>query len=258
MRLQKRNVLITGAASGIGRQMAFAFAAEGARVGVADIDAEGAERVARAIGQRGQPAMAIAMDVTQEDQVRAGTDAFEAWAGGLDTAVANAGIQVLGAVAEVPFAQWKQLLAVHLDGSFLVAQAALRHMIPRRSGNLIFMGSLHSYMVSPHKGPYAVAKHGIVALCRAIAKEAGAHGIVANTICPGFVRTPLIERQLPVLARERGVGVDQVLHDFMRLAVDGQCTTVEELAELAVVLSAFPGGLLNGQSVGASHGIHML
>lgn len=258
MRLKRRNVLITGSASGIGRQMALAFATEGACVGVADLDVDGAEAVAREIRERGQDAIPIAMDVMQEEQVRSGTDAFVARAGSLDTAIANAGIQMLGTVAEIPFGHWKRLLAVHLDGSFLLAQSALRHMIPRGRGNLIFMGSIHSYMVSPQKGPYAVAKHGIVALCRAIAKENGAHGIVANTICPGFVRTPLIERQLPVLARERGVSEEQVLQDFMRLAVDGECTTVEELAELAVVLSAFPTKLLNGQSVGASHGIHML
>lgn len=258
MRMQRKNVLITGAASGIGRQMALAFAAEGACVGVADIDGEGAERVARHLRERGQDAIPLTMDVTQEAQVREGVDDFSARAGGLDTVIANAGIQVLGSVAEVPFAEWKRLLAVHLDGSFLTAQAALRQMIPVGRGNLIFLGSIHSYMVSPNKGPYAVAKHGIVALCRAIAKEAGAHGIVANTICPGFVRTPLIDRQLPALARERGVSEAQVLQDFMRLAVDGECTTVEELAELAVVLSAFPSKLLNGQSVGASHGIHML
>jgi 3-hydroxybutyrate dehydrogenase len=258
MRLQRKNVLITGAASGIGRQMALAFAAEGACVGVADIDVKGAEHVARHLREQGRDAISIAMDVTQEDQVSAGVDAFVERAGGLDTAVANAGIQVLGALADVPFSEWKRLLAVHLDGSFLLAQAALRHMVPARRGNLLFLGSIHSYMVSPDKGPYAVAKHGIVALCRAVAREHGGHGIVANTICPGFVRTPLIERQLPLLASQRGVSESQVLQDFMRLAVDGRCTTVEELAELAVVLSAFPSGLLNGQSIGASHGIHML
>lgn len=258
MRMKDKNVLITGATSGIGRQMALSFADEGACVGIADINQAGAEQVAQGIRSRGQDAIAIAMDVTCEAQVNQGMDAFVARAGGLDTVVANAGIQVLGAIAEVPFAEWKRLLSVHLDGSFLTAQAALRHMIPVRRGNLIFMGSVHSYMVSLNKGPYAVAKHGIVALARAIAKEAGQHGIRANTICPGFVRTPLIEQQLPVLARERGVSQEELLQDFMRSAVDGECTTVEELAELAVVLSAFPTNLLNGQSLGASHGIHML
>ena len=258
MRLAQRNAIITGAANGIGQAMALAYAAEGALVGIADIDIEGAEALARRIREGGGQAQAIEMDVRDEAQVDAGTDRFAAEHGTLDVLIANAGVQHLDAVADVSFADWKQILAVHLDGSFLCARAALRHMKPAGRGNLIFLGSIHSYMVSEDKGPYAVAKHGIVALCRAIAKENGRHGICANTICPGFVRTALIEAQLPKLASERGVSEQQVVQDFLRLTVDGEYTTVEELAELAVVLAAFPSMLMNGQSLGASHGIHML
>lgn len=258
MRLKDRKALVTGAGSGIGRRIALAHASEGAVVGVADIDVEAARLVAEEIRRSGGRAQAIAMDVTLESQVDEGTDRFAAEHGGLDILVANAGIQHLDRIGDVTFAQWKELLAVHLDGSFLASRAALRHMVPARRGNLLFLGSIHSYMVSEKKGPYAVAKHGIVGLCRAIAREYARHGIVANTICPGFVRTPLIEKQLPMLARERGVSEEEVVRDFLRLSVDGEYTTVEELAELAVVLASFPTKLLNGQSLGASHGIHML
>lgn len=258
MRLAGKVAIITGAASGIGRQMARAYAAEGALVGIADIDLAGAAALALEIGKSGGRAQPVAMDVTNETQVDAAIDGFVAGHGRLDVLIANAGVQHLDRIGDVSFADWKRLLAVHLDGSFLCARAALRHMMPVASGRLVFLGSIHSYMASEKKGPYAVAKHGIVGLCRAIAKEYGRHGICANTICPGFVRTPLIEAQLPVLARERGVTEQEVVQDFLRHTVDGEYTTVEELAELAVLLAAFPGKLMNGQSVGASHGIHML
>lgn len=258
MRQRRKNVLITGAASGIGQGMALKFAMEGACVGVADIDEAGAEKMAHFIKSRGYDAIPIHMDVTREDDVQQGVDRFVAIAGGLDSAIANAGIQILGAISETNFSDWKRMLGVHLDGSYLTAKAAIKHMRAQGGGNLLFMGSIHSYMVSLNKGPYAVAKHGIVALCRAIAKEEAKYGIRCNTICPGFVRTPLIEQQLPFLAHEKGVTVAEVLRDFERLAVDGESTTVEELAELAVVLTSFPSGLINGQSIGASHGIHML
>jgi 3-hydroxybutyrate dehydrogenase len=258
MRLQGKTSIVTGAASGIGRSIAQAFAAEGALVGIADINYDGAQEVSEHILKAGGRAQAIAMDVTNESQVDDGVNCFVREHGRLDIMVANAGIQHLDAIADVSLSNWRRLLAVHLDGSFLASSAALRHMVPAGKGNLIFLGSIHSYMVSENKGPYAVAKHGIVGLCRAIAKENGRHGICANTICPGFVRTPLIEAQLPVLARERGVSEEQVVQEFLRHTVDGEYTTVHELAELAVLLAAFPSKLMNGQSVGASHGIHML
>lgn len=258
MRLPDKTAIVTGAASGIGQGIAHAYAAEGALVGIADINFDGAQEVVEQILKSGGRAQAIAMDVTDEAQVDEGVDHFTRTHGRLDIMVANAGVQHLAAVAEVSFADWRRLLAVHLDGSFLTARAALRHMVPARKGHLIFLGSIHSYMVSENKGPYAAAKHGIVGLCRAIAKENGRHGICANTICPGFVRTPLIEVQLPLLARERGVSEEDVVKDFLRHTVDGEYTTVQELAELAVMLAAFPSKLMNGQSIGASHGIHML
>jgi 3-hydroxybutyrate dehydrogenase len=256
--MNDKTVLVTGAASGIGHEMAKAFAAEGAIVGIADLDLDAARAVEAEIRSSGGRAHAIQMDVTLEPVVEQRIDDFARLHGRLDVLVANAGLQHLDAIADVSFADWKRILAVHLDGSFLTARSALRHMIPAQRGCIIFMGSVHSYMVSEQKGPYAVAKHGIVGLCRAIAKENGRHGVRANTICPGFVRTPLIDRQLPVLARERGITESELVGEFLRLTVDGEPTTPGELAELAILLAALPTNVLNGQSIGASHGIHML
>ncbi|PKO71341.1 MAG: 3-hydroxybutyrate dehydrogenase [Betaproteobacteria bacterium HGW-Betaproteobacteria-14] len=257
-RLADKVAVVTGAASGIGRQIALAMAAEGAIVGIADINAGGAQDVEGEIRKAGGRAEAIHMDVRIERMVDDGINGFAAKHGRLDVAVANAGIQHLDTIADVSFEHWKDMLAVHLDGSFLTACAALRYMVPAKRGSIIFMGSIHSYMASEKKGPYVAAKHGIVGLCRAIAKENGRHGIRANTICPGFVRTPLIEFQLPLLAKERGVSEEEVVQGFLRYTVDGEYTTMAELAELAVFLAAFPTNLFNGQSIGASHGIHML
>lgn len=256
--MQDKTVLITGAGSGIGREMAIAFAREGGIVGVADTDLDPARNVQREIQSSGGRAQAIQLDVTVEHAVDSVIARFAKDHGRLDVLVANAGVQHLDAIADVTFQEWKRVLAVHLEGSFLTARAALREMIPAKRGAIIFMGSVHSYMVSEKKGPYAVAKHGIVGLCRAIAKENGRDGIRANTICPGFVRTPLIDRQLPVLARERGVFEQEIINQFLTLTVDNEPTTPQELAELAILLAALPTNVLNGQSIGASHGIHML
>lgn len=251
---------MTGAASGIGRRIAEFYAREGAIVGVADLDAGAAERAARELEAAGGRASAHRMDVTSEAEVDAGIDAYaERW-GGVDILVSNAGIQHLDTIADVSFADWKRVLAVHLDGSFLTTRAALRRMIGgKRGGSIILMGSVHSYFASVKKGPYVVAKHGLLGLCRTIAKEGAPHGVRANAICPGVVRTPLIERQLPVLAREAGVSEEQIVHDlFLRLTVDGEYTTEADLAEVAVFLAAFPTNALTGQSISVSHGMHML
>lgn len=260
MRLNGKVAIVTGAASGIGRQIATSYAREGAKVCIADFNLEAAQEVAAEIGKAGGIARAEGMDVTIEAEVDQATDRVATEWGGIDILVANAGIQHLDTIAEISFEKWKKVLAVHLDGSFLTTRASLRHMISgKRGGSIILMGSAHSYFASEQKGPYVVAKHGLVGLCRTLAKEGAHHGIRANTICPGLVRTPLIDRQLPILAAERGVSEEQIVQDlFLRLTVDNEYTTEADLAEVAIFLAAFPTNALTGQSIGVSHGIHML
>lgn len=260
MRLSSKVAIVTGAASGIGRQIATSYAREGAKVCIADFDLEAARRTAEEIKEAGGIARAERMDVTDEAEVDQATDKVAAEWGGIDILVANAGIQHLDTIADVSFENWKKVLAVHLDGSFLTTRASLRHMIAgKRGGSIILMGSVHSYFASEQKGPYVVAKHGLVGLCRTLAKEGAHHGISANTICPGLVRTALIERQLPILAAERGVSEEQVVRDlFLRLTVDNEYTTEADLAEVAVFLASFPTNALTGQSICVSHGMHML
>ena len=257
-RLQGKVAVITGAASGIGKDIALTFAREGAKVVIADLDRGGAEATARDIDPSGKRALGVAMDVTSEDQVEAGiAKVIEAF-GRLDVLVSNAGIQIVAPIVEFEFAQWRKLMAIHLDGAFLTTRAALRHMYRQKSGSVIFMGSVHSKEASPLKAPYVTAKHGLVGLAKVVAKEGAAHGVRSNVICPGFVRTPLVDKQIPEQARELGISEEEVVRTVMlKETVDGEFTTVADVAETAVFLAAFPSNALTGQSIVVSHGWFM-
>jgi 3-hydroxybutyrate dehydrogenase len=259
MRMKGRVALVTGAASGIGRAIAEAFAGEGAQVGVADIDAAGAQRVSEAIAKAGGSAFGIAMDVTSEDQVEQGVEALVSRFGGVDVLVSNAGVQHIAALVDCSFEAWRRLLAIHLDGAFLTTRACMRRMVAARKGGcLLYMGSVHSLEASPLKAPYVAAKHGILGLARAVAKEGAKDGIWSNVIAPGFVRTPLVERQIPEQGRDLGISEAEVVRTVMlKNTVDGEFTTLEDVAQLAVFLASFPSKALTGQSVVVSHGWHM-
>lgn len=260
MKLVDKVAVITGAGSGIGKHIAARFAAEGAKVCLADSQLEAAQQAAREIVDAGGITVAEKVDVTDEAQVEGVFDRVVNRWSGLDVLVSNAGIQHLDTVAELSFVDWKRVLAVHLDGGFLTSRAAVRHMtVHGRGGSIVLMGSVHSYTASEQKGPYVVAKHGLVGLCRTLAKEGARQRIRVNTLCPGLVKTPLIERQLPVLAAQKGLTEEQVVQQlFLRMTVDGEYTTEAELAETAVFLAAFPSNALSGQSICVSHGMHML
>jgi len=255
MQLKDKPALITGAASGIGAEIARVFAAAGAKVCIADLDAEAAKKTAGAL--RG--AIGLRMDVSSEEEVERGVAQAARELGGIDILVSNAGVQHIDSIADVSFADWKRVLGIHLDGGFLTTRACLRRMIEQqRGGAVILMGSVHSKEASVQKGPYVVAKHGLLGLCRVVAKEGAPHGIRANVICPGFVRTPLVERQIPQLAKELGISPDAVVKDVMlRATVDGEFTTVGDVAQVALFLAAFPTNALTGQSIVVSHGWHM-
>lgn len=259
MQLTGKSVLVTGAGSGIGAEIARAFARDGAKVCVADIDLQSATRVVDELGLEPSSAMAVRIDVTSENEVERGVDAVAQAFGGVDVLVSNAGLQHLDEIADVSFADWKRILAVHLDGGFLTTRACLRHMrVQQRGGTILLMGSVHSKEASAQKGPYVAAKHGLLGLCRTVAKEGAAYGVRSNLICPGFVRTPLVERQIPQMARERGISEDAVIRDVMLAnTVDGEFTVPADIARVAVFLAAFPTNALTGQSIVVSHGWHM-
>lgn len=259
MNLDNKIAIVTGAASGIGLAIAKRYAAAGAKVAIADLKLEAAQAAADAINaEHAGAAMAVAMDVTSEEQVNAGVAAVvEAW-GTVDVLVSNAGIQIVSPIESFAYADWKKMLAIHLDGAFLTSKAVIPHMYKQGSGAILFMGSVHSKEASPLKSAYVTAKHGLLGLCRTIAKEGGPKGVRTNVICPGFVRTPLVDKQIPEQAKELGISEDEVIKKVMLgQTVDGEFTTVDDIAELALFFAAFPSNALTGQSLVASHGWSM-
>src|SRR5450432_3606038 len=258
-RLEGKVAYITGAASGIGKEIAIEFAREGAKIVVADLNKQAADAAAAEIEKAGSKAIGVAVDVTDEAQVEASVQAGIKAFGGIDILISNAGIQIVHPIVEFSFADWKKLLSIHLDGAFLTTRACLKHMYASgRGGSVIYMGSVHSKEASMLKAPYVAAKHGLIGLAKVVAKEGAAHGVRANVICPGFVRTPLVEKQIPEQAKALGISEDDVVKKVMlKETVDGEFTTVEDVAEVALLFASFPSNALTGQSLVVSHGWFM-
>jgi 3-hydroxybutyrate dehydrogenase len=199
------------------------------------------------------------MDVANEDQVNAGLEQVVQDFGGVDVLVSNAGIQIINPIIDFSFSDWRKVVAIHLDGSFLTTRAAMRAMISSgRGGTILYMGSVYSHIAAPNKSAYVAAKHAILGLAKAVAKEGAKHGIRSNVICPGFVRTPLVEKQIPEQAQLLGISEEEVIKNVMlRETVDGEFTSMEDVAATAVFLASFPSDALTGQSIVVTHGWFM-
>jgi 3-hydroxybutyrate dehydrogenase len=258
MRLQNKVAVVTGAASGIGKEIARTYLREGAKVAIADLNPEAANAAVRELDNSGKLAVGVAMDVANEDQVNNGIDAVAQKFGSIDILVSNAGIQTVAPIDQFDFGKWKQLLAIHLDGAFLTTRAALKYMYRQKGGSIIYMGSVHSKEASKLKAPYVAAKHGLEGLAKVVAKEGAEHNVRCNVICPGFVRTPLVDKQIPEQAKALGMSEQDIIKKVMlKETVDGEFTTVEDVAEVALFFAAFETNALTGQSLVVSHGWHM-
>ncbi len=257
MKLKGKSAIVTGSASGIGRDIASVFAREGCNVAIADLDKDAAAATANEISAGGHGrAIGIEMDVANEQAVNDGVAAAVKVFGGVDILVSNAGIQIVHPLEEFSYAEWKKMLAIHLDGAFLTTRACLPHMYKSgRGGSIIYMGSVHSKVASLLKAPYVTAKHGLIGLAKAVAKEGASHGVRANVICPGFVRTPLVDKQIPEQAKALGISEAGVINNVMlKDTVDGEFTTLEDVAQTALFFASFPSNALTGQSLIVSHG----
>tara|TARA_R110000868_G_scaffold141079_9_gene357191 strand:- start:43 stop:825 length:783 start_codon:yes stop_codon:yes gene_type:complete len=259
MNIQDKVAVVTGAARGIGKEIARTLMQAGAKVVIADLNIADAEACAAELDATGMQTMGVAMDVSDEAQVDAGIAKAAEKFDGIDILVSNAGIQTVAPMEDFDFAAWKKLLAIHLDGAFLTSRAALRHMYKQgRGGSIILMGSVHSKEASVLKAPYVTAKHGLIGLAKVIAKEGAAHKVRANVVCPGFVRTPLVDKQIPEQAKALGISEEDVIKNVMlKHTVDGEFTTVEDVAQAVLFFASFGSNALTGQSLVVSHGWYM-
>jgi len=259
MMLTGKVALVTGAASGIGKEIALEYAKAGAAIAIADLNKAAADATAAEIVSAGGKAIGVAVDVTDEAQVEAAVADTVKALGKVDILVSNAGIQIVHPIEEFSFSDWKKMLAIHLDGAFLTTRACVKQMIASgKGGSVIYMGSVHSKEASVLKAPYVTAKHGLIGLCKTVAKEGAKYNIRANVICPGFVRTPLVDKQIPEQAKTLGISEEDVIKNVMlKETVDGEFTTTADVAQVALMFAAFPSNALTGQSLVVSHGWFM-
>ncbi|ALF59090.1 MULTISPECIES: 3-hydroxybutyrate dehydrogenase [Psychrobacter] len=248
--------LITGAAAGIGRDIAETYAKAGAAIGVADINVAGAQETVDIITKAGGKAIVIDMDVRLEDAVNNGVKQLVDTFGGIDILVSNAGIQLIDPITKMTFENWKNLLATHLDGGFLTTKAAVEYMYKdNKGGTIIYIGSIHAHDASLFKAPYITAKHGLLGLCRAVAKEGAPYNVRSHMISPGFVKTAMVNDQIPLQAKEKGISEEAVVNDILLAnTLNKEFTTIEDVSQTALFLAAFPTNVFTGQSINASHG----
>lgn len=257
-RFTGRIAIVTGAASGIGKEIALRLAAEGGTPVIADLNLDAATATANEIKAKGGDAFAVAMNVTDEAQVEKGVADTIAKYGKIDILVSNAGIQIVKPLVDFPFADWKKLLSIHLDGAFLTTKACLKHMYKAKYGRVIYMGSVHSKEASKLKAPYVTSKHGLIGLSKVLAKEGAEYGVSSNVVCPGFVRTPLVEKQIPEQAAELNITEEQVIKNVMlKDTVDGEFTTTDDVADAVLFYAAAKTTVHTGQSAVVSHGWFM-
>jgi 3-hydroxybutyrate dehydrogenase len=231
-----RTAIVTGAASGIGRAIAEALVRDGARVLAVDLEPDG-----------DGPGESFAADLTTRDGNRAAVEAALERFGALDTIVANAGFQHVAPVAEFDEDRWDALLAILLTSPFLLARYGWTALAESGRGRFVAIASAHALVASPFKAGYVSAKHGVLGLVRTLALEGAEQGITATAVCPGFVRTPLVERQLADQARAHGVGEDEVLEQVILAPhVLKRLIEPEEVAEAVRFLLGPGGGAFTG------------
>ncbi len=260
MQLTNKVSLITGAASGIGFGIAKSYAEAGSTVVIVDLNREASEKAAAELSQSTKAeVIALQADVTNENTINDIVKTVVEKFGHLDVVNCNAGIQIISSFTEFTFQQWQKILNVHLNGSFLLSKAAMQQMMQQKNGGTIIVtGSVHSFLASKDKAAYVTAKHAQLGMVRAIAKEGGPYNIRANLIAPGYVLTPLVEKQIPEQAQAFGISEEDVIKNIMlKDTVDGKFTTIEDVARVSLFLASFPSNALTGQSIVVSNGWHM-
>jgi 3-hydroxybutyrate dehydrogenase len=247
--LNGKTALVTGSTSGIGAGIAEALAARGANIvlnGFGDSDEIESQRASVA-AEHGVEVHYDGGDLMQVDQIKAMLDTAIAHFGAVDILVNNAGIQHVAPIDEFPVEKWNAIIALNLSASFHTIRLALPAMKEKRWGRIINIASAHALVASPYKSAYVSAKHGIAGLTKTVALEVAQQGITVNAVCPGYVWTPLMEKQIPDTAKARGISEEQVISDVM---LSGQPTrkfvTIEQVASLCAYLASDEAASITG------------
>ncbi|MCC4620276.1 3-hydroxybutyrate dehydrogenase [Xanthomonas cassavae CFBP 4642] len=247
-----RSILITGAGSGIGAGIAAHLARDGHHLLISDLDLAAAEQIAQQLRQAGGSAEALTLDVSDEDSI---ADALATASRSPQVLVNNAGLQQVAALEEFPMQRWAVLVDVMLTGAARLSRAVLPGMRAAGYGRIVNIGSIHSLVASPYKSAYVAAKHGLVGLAKAIALETADCDITVNTLCPSYVRTPLVERQIADQARTRGIAEAAVIGDVMlRPMPKGAFIEYDELAGTVAFLMTPAARNITGQSIAIDGG----
>ena len=246
--MDKRNILITGAGSGIGLGMAIQLAQHGHMIWCSDVNSERAHEAAQQVQDTGGIAKALPLDVSEQTQVDALAQRCEQYP--VDVLINNAGLQHVSRLEEFPPERFAYLIQVMLTGPAMLCRALLPGMRERGYGRIINVGSIHSLVASPYKSAYVAAKHGLMGLTKVIALETADTEITINTLCPSYVKTPLVEQQIAAQAKEHGLAEEQVVNEIMLKPMPkGNFIGLDEMTEYAQFLISRAGRNVTGQAL---------
>ncbi|MDB5507878.1 MAG: 3-hydroxybutyrate dehydrogenase [Hyphomicrobiales bacterium] len=257
MTLTSRNAIVTGSTSGIGLAIARAFAQQGANVMINGFgDAAAVEKERAGIeADFSVRCLYSPADMSKPVEIAAMVKEAETAFGSVDILVNNAGIQFVSPIEEFPVEKWDQILAINLSSAFHTIRAATPGMKARKWGRIINTASAHSLVASPFKAAYVAAKHGIAGLTKTVALELATHGVTVNCISPGYVWTPLVEKQIPDTMKARNMTKEQVINDVLLTAQPTkQFVTVEQVAALAVFLCSDAASQMTGANLSMDGG----
>jgi len=242
--------IVTGAASGIGFAIAKSFGEAGAELVLADVSSDAGEAAVGKLRESGDAVKFIPTDISKSEDVRRLTEfAFENF-GRIDILVNNAGLQHIAPVVEFPEDRWDYLLRVLLTGTFLCCKYAVPHMIRQKWGRVINVASLHGKVASPFKSAYVSAKHGVLGFTKVLALEVAEHNITSNAICPAYVRTPLVEKQIDEQAHRHGISPEEVIRKIMlEPAAIRRLLEPEEVAAMALYLCSDQASGITGAAL---------
>ncbi|MDE3029293.1 MAG: 3-hydroxybutyrate dehydrogenase [Paracoccaceae bacterium] len=252
-----RTAVVTGSSSGIGHAIAERLAAAGINIVLNGIEpVEQIEPMRREMSERhGVGVIYDPANLMKADGVRSLIAAAEATFGRVDVLVNNAGIQFVSPIEDFPDEKWEAILSLNLSAAFYATKSVIAGMKARKWGRIINIASAHGLVASPFKSAYVSAKHGILGLTKTVALEAAEHGITVNAICPGYVWTPMVEKQIPDTASSRGLTEEQVVRDVLLAAQPTKTfVTVEQLAELTAFLATDAAASITGASISVDGG----